>query len=119
MFADTLNYTEPYLTADTTMKMAKVIWRPACNTSGIDKLIAYPNPANNYVVIDYSGLNTGDKPLFIKIHNTSGIVMNNYPVQYNLGFKVIDTHTWKPGIYSVSIIGNGKVWGTSKIVVLH
>ena len=119
MVSDTLKNDEPYLTADTTSKSAKVVWRPAGNPSAIDKPLVYPNPSTGYVVIDYSGLNTGDQPPFIKIRNGSGIVVQSYLVQNNLGFKVIDTHTWKPGVYTVSITGNGKLYGTSKMVVLH
>lgn len=119
LFADTLSYDEPYLTADTTSKSAKVVWRPVGKTTAIDKPLVYPNPANGYVIIDYSGLNAGDQLPLIKIRNGSGIVVQSYLVQNNLGFKVIDTHTWKPGVYTVSITGNGKLYGTSKIVVLH
>ena len=119
MFTDTLNYTEPYLIADTTMKKAKVIWRPAREQSNTDQPLVYPNPANSYVIIDYSGLNASYQLPLIKIRNGSGIIVQSYLVQNNLGFKVIDTHTWKPGVYTVSITGNGKLWGTSKIVVLH
>mgnify|MGYP000735947190 CR=1 FL=1 len=103
MFTGILKYDEPYLTAGTTMKTAKVIWRPAGEQSNTNKLLAYPNPANNYIIVDFSSIKTDSDLLYIKVHNVAGKNISTLPVQKSSGFKVIDTRNWKPGLYITKV----------------
>lgn len=116
-FADTLSYNEPYLTADTSMKMAKVRARPVGTNTSENELLVYPNPARDYFIIDFSGLTQIDDQLYVEIFSLDGKPFLKLPVSTYSGFKVIDTRMWKPGLYVVSISNDGKLIEAKNVII--
>jgi len=118
-FTDTLNYSEPYLTVDTSMKLSKVKWRPIGNTTSQGELRIYPNPTRNYFVVDFSGLNLDNEELLLEVYGIEGKPINSFTVNAFSSFKVIDTRTWKPGTYVVSLINQGKLLGAKTVLIIR
>lgn len=78
-------------------------------------LTAYPNPAKDYVIFEYSCPNA-EKPSSLKIFNSIGMELSN-PLIYSSGAKMIwDTREVKPGIYFYEFVVNGYS-NTGKIIV--
>ncbi len=51
----------------------------------------------------------------VKDQNSKSII--NYRVPNNLGFMVLDTHTWKPGMYLGLLTNDRKLLGKVKIII--
>lgn len=118
-FADTLQYNEPYLVADTSLKSRKVLFRPAANKTNVHELLVYPNPSRNYFVVDFSTEMTRSEHAFIKVYNSEGKEVDQYPVNTSAGFKVIDTRSWKLGFYVVSLNSNTSGNKTAKVLIMR
>ncbi|RLD56182.1 MAG: hypothetical protein DRJ05_11715 [Bacteroidetes bacterium] len=118
-FSDTLSYSEPYLLADTSMKTSKVKWRPAGGGENNKELLVYPNPSKDYVIVDYSGIESQEPELIIDVYNAEGKLTRQIPIRKHSGFKVINTEYWKPGFYIFSIKNSASILGIAKVTILH
>lgn len=118
-FADTLSYNEPYLTVDTSMKTGNVRLRPSGSSKTHNELLIYPNPARNYFIIDFSGLNVDDDIVIVEVYSIDGKPLKELIINYASGFKVIDTRMWKSGSYVIALKGSGKIIGSKTMLVSH
>lgn len=119
-FSDTLTYKEPYLSIDTTLKQSRVIYRPVGNNSNNNnELLVYPNPANTYLIVDFSGLEEATPQSIITFYTIDGRKVSSSFVNLNTGFKVVDTRFWTPGIYVVSLKQKGRKAYSNTIIVNH
>lgn len=116
--ADTLTYHEPYLSIDTTQKVAKTIFRPIYNENPINQLHIYPNPADNYFIVDFSGIITMDDIITIQVSNMEGKIVNRYNINSNIGIKVVDTRTWIPGFYMISLRTSDNIIMAGRVTIL-
>ena len=116
-FVDTLCYKEPYLTADTSMKTGKIRLRPSGSSKTHNELLVYPNPARNYFIVDFSGLNVDDDVVIAEVYSIDGKPFKEFIINSFSGFKVIDTRMWKPGAYVVSLKSRGKLSGAKTVLI--
>lgn len=71
----------------------------------------FPNPASSELNITNDNYN---QPVYCKIYNTSGVIMNQFELQS--GQKTIDVSVWPVGLYIVEIDLMGKI-SYHKIVI--
>ncbi len=79
----------------------------------------YPNPARNMVNIEYnlSGSNAMDSK--IEIRNMLGSVVKEINIADNQSIQRINVSEMPNGVYLCSVVCNGKVCKTKKMVVKH
>ncbi|MBN2175958.1 MAG: T9SS type A sorting domain-containing protein [Bacteroidales bacterium] len=81
-------------------------------------VIAYPNPANNFVNIDYDNL--VNQNARIVIYDLLGSVVKEINVTDNNGsIKNINTSTLNEGIYFYSLVINNESKDTQKLIIKH
>ena len=88
----------------------------AQNTASIN---LYPNPTKNIAYVDYnlSGYNTNGSK--IEIRNMLGSVVKEVSIESNQGTQAINVNDMPNGVYLCSVVCNGKVCQTKKMVVKH
>lgn len=79
----------------------------------------YPNPAKNMAYINYELPESNVANSKIEIRNMLGSVVKEMTIQNNNGTQGIDTSNMPNGVYLCSIVCNGKVSQTKKMVVKH
>ena len=112
-------YREPYIFSDiTTNKSAEIktndpysIW----NTQ--DYFTLYPNPAGNWLTIEYNTDYFVSNPL-IEVISLTGNTTGSFRLQKARGIKIIDLRNYTPGTYIVLLKENGKVLQSAKFVKL-
>jgi len=82
------------------------------------KLIAYPNPATEYVSFDYK--NVEDPDARIVVYNILGSVVKEIDLRNNNGtIENINTSDLKDGIYFYSLVINNESKDTQKLIIKH
>lgn len=114
---DRFEYHEPYIFPDTTStKSAMAIgydYNPFKKTGNNIKL--YPNPANNYIAIEYIiPLNVDNS--VIEIVSLTGTKMELMRLDKGVGQKIIDLRSYSPGTYIVRQYIDGKATYSEKFV---
>ena len=104
-----------------TVYVKYIIGTNAINTvSKIDANISlYPNPARNTAYINYELPESSVANSKIEIRNMLGSVVKEVAIQNNNGTQSINTGNMPNGVYLCSIVCNGKVSQTKKMVVKH
>ncbi len=114
---DGLVYNEPYLLPDTNTNKSAVAY--LSNNSRFWKIdnyfTLYPNPANNYITLEYKLELTAKKPV-IEIYTLEGIHVNTFRLFNNQGVKIIDLRDYTPGTYLIRLSDNGKTLQSAKLV---
>ena len=77
----------------------------------------YPNPARNVVSVDYSL--SGGMQSKIEIRNMLGSIVKEINIADNQGTQRINVSEMPNGVYLCSVVCNGKVYKTKKMVVKH
>jgi hypothetical protein len=116
---DGLIYHEPYIFTDTTTnKSAEIqtndlysIWNSP------DYLTFYPNPAGNWLTIEYN-TNYSASNAMIEIISLAGTSVKSIQLQKNRGIEIIDLRNSTTGTYIVLLKANGKVLQSAKFVKL-
>jgi Secretion system C-terminal sorting domain len=107
MAIDTLSYQEPYIFPDilkaTTMQEQ---YDKLLNSPGPVFLKLQPNPAKDYVVLEYKLEKEGDAS--ISISNLIGHQKLSLKLSGMEDRKIIDTHNWDSGIYIATLQVNGQ-----------
>lgn len=85
------------------------------NSAQIIKI--YPNPANDYLVIEYNIGNPYTK-LGLQIIDPTGKIVLSQDLKGGQNEELINISTLKPGAYNASVKGDGKVMSTVKLTVL-
>jgi hypothetical protein len=78
------------------------------------KFRLYPNPAQNYITIEYQVPN--DKGNYLIITDVKGVRLMVFAVKGYWGEKIVDLRDVKPGVYMVRLQSNGKTLQTGKFV---
>ena len=73
----------------------------------------YPNPASEYITIEYNLDNTINKTLF-EIITLNGSTRFSFTTPYRQGVKNIDLKDWKTGTYIISLSTGGKTLQSEK-----
>jgi len=114
---DGLEYHEPYILPDTTTNKSSEIksndqysiW------STPDYFTLYPNPAGNWLTIEYKS-DYYSSNLFIEIISLTGSSVKSFRLKGTHGIKVIDLRNYTSGTYIVILKENGKVLQSAKFV---
>lgn len=93
-------------------------------TTGIDELAgsvnlsnAFPNPANSMTSISYNLKNIKNASLVLT--NILGSKLNQFSLSENQQTLIIPTTHLNSGIYFYSIVADGKILSTKKLIVAH
>jgi hypothetical protein len=104
-----INYDEPILYPDH-MKSTEMVeeYRELVNTSGPGMLEVYPNPAKDYVILQYKV--GAEQKGQIEVKDISGMTKQVLPITGEQDQLTLITKDWTPGIYiaTLTIDGNTK-----------
>ena len=78
----------------------------------------YPNPASNSVTLDYQFTNEV-RSAQVRVSNLLGSVVKESELQVNSNKAKLDISNLENGIYFYSVIVNGDVYKTKKLIVRH
>ena len=115
--ADSLTYSEPYLFPDN-LKSTKIRRIPVKKSYSSNYLRIYPNPAYNWIVIDYSVVEEFEHGL-IRFYDSQGKLFKQLHVNDNHDYIVFPLTDFKSGIYFCNFIANNRVIESAKLVVLN
>jgi hypothetical protein len=80
--------------------------------------VIYPNPATTSVAISYHWL-LRQNSVELKLYNTLGELVKNNAVNTGTGLTIDDVSALPNGIYYYTLLVNGTITATSKLVVIH
>jgi len=91
---------------------------PALSTqnSKDNKFKVYPNPANNYFIVEYK-LESKELNSEIQIINNLGKIIKIIKLDKRIGEEVIDTKSLSSGIYMINLYINGKIIDSQKLSI--
>jgi len=114
---DTLYYKENYL-LPTIGNKTGIVKRKRPNNTIFEnnKLKVYPNPANDYVIVEYQLVDETDKAV-VKIIDNNGFIRQTIAQENNHGFMVIDTRDLETGTYICHVAASGKLVGVAKFII--
>ena len=115
MSTDTLTYNEPYILPGS-LKSGKIRRIPVKKVYDEDHFRLYPNPAYNYVVIEYTMKNENLKG-FISFIDNNGKTVKNMVLQYNHDYLVIPIADLPNGIYICKFVINNKTIEAEKLII--
>jgi len=113
---DTLSYHHTYVLPTEGLKN-NVIGRQRNHfQSASTTLKVYPNPAGDYLVVEYP-VEDEELPAMIKVVDNNGFIRLQTTVQHQTGTAVLDTRTLGAGIYICHVSASGKMVGVTKFVI--
>jgi len=77
---------------------------------------AYPNPAVNYVAIQYT-LKKGVADAHLELRNMLGSIIKTIEVKGSVGKVILAVDDLNKGVYFYSLIADGKNFGSQKLIV--
>ena len=110
------HYPEQIIFPSCSNKSEKVEWENVFESdvaSNYFKL--YPNPANNYISIEYNFDYNFSNALFSVI-TLEGATVLNFKTNYRQGVHNIDLRDWKQGTYIISLKSNGRMLQSEKFI---
>ncbi len=113
---DEIDYEEPIILPDPLKQIGN--YNILDNEKKNNPLIFYPNPANDYFVIDYSIEQNDVIELRMEIIDIRGIVVKSVLLDKNIDQCYIDTRNINSGNYLCRLILNNKVLQSTKITIL-
>jgi len=113
-----LGYVEPI--EPVTVNSAKISHNNNTTASSIStqSIKLYPNPASDYIAIEYKLDNAYNK-LVLQIADPTGRILLTQDLKGGNNEELINISTLKPGIYNATVIGDGKVISTHKLTILN
>jgi hypothetical protein len=78
------------------------------------KLKVFPNPATNFVTIDYGFTDWNKGEVSLEITNELGQMVLHQPVPMYSGFQKVEVQNFAPGMYTAFIKRKGQVVATAK-----
>ncbi len=118
LFNDELNYSEPYILPDSTLKVEELDRSSKSTNERYPAFKIYPNPSDNYITIEY------DIPLqskfgFIEIFNYEGKLIKKVKLSSNNHSEIILLgDEFKSGIYVCKLVCNNEVIGYEKLIII-
>lgn len=93
----------------------------SANSINEDKLVfkgPFPNPASQYANFEYTLPAASDNAQLI-IRNMLGVEIENAKIENRSGKKAINVSSYPPGIYFYTLLVDGKVIQSKKLIVKH
>lgn len=114
---DGLVYHEPYIFPDTTSNKSTEIIEtrhaPIWPVSSYFKL--YPNPAKDYITIEYKLANEFSNAI-VEVVSIGGVHINTFRLFNSSGEDIIDLRGWNSGTYVLKLVVDGKTMQSEKFV---
>ncbi|MFN0216497.1 MAG: YHYH protein [Saprospiraceae bacterium] len=79
------------------------------------KLSIFPNPASDFIAVQASGLLT--ETLEIRLNDLTGKLIQTSEIQAGSTISYFDCRTLYTGVYLVSVLQNGRIMATEKVVI--
>jgi hypothetical protein len=115
--AGTMSYEEPYIFPDEELKASKIIRKKQRAYTKGDYLKLYPNPAVDYLIIQYS-LNINEiGSLIIRINDLSGKTIKEHSLTKNIGLVVLSTKELNTGTYLCTLNSRYKTIGSARFFI--
>ena len=114
VYAGYLNYYEPVI-LETTLKTSKTLHHYGRKIELFSDIKIYPNPCNDYLIIDYSRENSGSN-LYVEILDSKGIIVGTYLLKNQSNLVVIPFNDYYPGIYFFRFSIKGVTKQISRVV---
>jgi len=115
---DTLTYQEPYIFPDL-LKSSEAYddYLEIINTKQPACLKVHPNPAREYVIIEY--MQEMEGAAYVYITDLNGKPVTGIQISNTHDQKVLDTRNWKAGIYIATLKINGKMIESVKFSITN
>ncbi len=101
-----MDYIEPVIIPQSGLKTSRVIMKPVNKPKDHSLFKAYPNPTNNYVIIEFSN-EIADQNNRINIYRNNGKWIGSYYSQGN-SWMIVDVKNLVNGIYLINLEGSTK-----------
>ena len=112
---DGLIYQEPYILPDTSSNKSIQFEKPtnSFNNRLTNYLNLYPNPAKDYITLEYH-LPNGSTNMITEVLNVTGMHLEVFRLNHLKGQKIIDLRTYQSGTYIIRLWANDKVLQSKK-----
>jgi len=120
IMAGEITFNESILLPDTSLKADKITDPSLINivqSNGPTMLILKPNPANDYVIAEWSLPELSGEPILI-ISSLDGHIVNKIKLDGLRNEKVISTSRLKPGSYLFTIRDNQTIFESKKLTII-
>ena len=120
IMAGEITFNESILLPDTSLKAGKITDPSLINieqSNGPTMLILKPNPANDYVIAEWSLPELSGEPILI-ISSLDGHIVNKIKLDGLCNEKVISTSGLKPGSYLFTIRDNQTIFESKKLTII-
>jgi hypothetical protein len=115
--AGKLTYKEPVILPDTNLKSRKQNrFRGGQSKQELSYLKIYPNPASNYIIIDYKGLSDG-KQVKINLFNDMGNSIYTKTVNCIENQLILTLQNYSPGLYFITLEQSGNTLKKGKFTI--
>ncbi|MBU1008727.1 MAG: T9SS type A sorting domain-containing protein [Bacteroidetes bacterium] len=110
-------FQEPYILPEPGLKQNKINPRKAEYFTGQPTINVYPNPAKDYIILDCLTESFPITKVF-QLVSISGHLVLEKDLDRLIKYNVIDVRHLPTGTYTGSIVIDGKVHGTFKVVII-
>jgi hypothetical protein len=114
---DTLTYNEPYILPGS-LKSGKIRRIPVRKIYTENNFKLHPNPAGQYVIIEYS-VKEENFNAFIQILDNSSKFVKSINLQKNHAYQIIPLNDLPNGIYICKFVINNKIIEAEKLIITH
>ena len=116
--ANAIEYQEPLLLPDTSLKqtMAMAVNEPEVSEEVFVNLNVHPNPTDDYFIVSLK-VSEIKENIILNVSSINGSVIHSEIINSKENEIVIETKSWKPGLYIVNLLGNNSVLGSKKVTI--
>ena len=111
------NYDEPILLPEEGFKSGNAVEIMKPVLSGYPKIKVYPNPTNDYVIVEMLMGNVNGAT--IDLYDIEGRLIRNFVMEGKRQHKLISLKGVEKGIYLLKVTYDGKTIGTDKISIMN
>ena len=115
---DTLEYNEPYIFPEEGYKSSKIITKPLSKSYEKNNFKLYPNPAGDYVIIEYT-LSEDTPEGWADFINGNGKLVKSIAFNDRHDYLVVSLKGLPSGIYLCCFRLNGKIHESHKLIILY
>jgi len=117
MNTDTIAYNEPYILPGESLKSGKIRRIPISKTYNENRFILYPNPAGNYMIVEYT-LKSGTHPgSFVLLYDNTGKIVKRIALQNTHDYLVVLLKGLPNGVYICKFVVGNKILEAQKLVI--
>lgn len=115
---DNIEYLEPVILPDPYKSArAEESYREKLEVKSPALITVKPNPAKDYLMLEY--FPESDEQIRLEIRDTEGNLVHHLDVPGLHNEAIVDTRSWKPGLYVVSMQQNGKLIESTKFTLIN